>query len=312
MKHVICNSVYSPVPDITSLLPSGDSVELLTGYEPVEKPFFNCVSVHLPYATDWCGVWTGKRPVTSDVRSDAVKYLYYGGSREEIVDNLKTAMDVAAPLKPAYAVMHACSSNFDELFERDYSDDDNDVLSVFCEIMNSVAARYPDGEPPVRLAFENLWWPGLRLIDASCYRYLEKHIEFENWCLCLDTGHLLVATKGADSEKGALEVLNGIVDRYPKDLLDDIVAIHLHVNTSRDVIDGLRSTTPDMYSGGHMERYRRGYSLVTSMDQHRPFTDKGVVQLVERLSPEYVNHEMGAVEIPDRVRDYMVQRSLFS
>jgi len=310
MKHLLCHTVYSDVYDLSPYI-GDDGIELLTDYDPVPEPFLGCEAVHLPYAIDWYGRWTGDRDITDDVRPDMVKFIYYGKDREDMIENVRRSIEAASAIGPAYGVMHACSANFDELYEREYSDKDIDVVSALCEMVNSAVSGFKGGEPPFRIAFENLWWPGLRMLDASGFRYLEQHLEFDNWGLCLDTGHLLVATKQSSSQKRAIEILHEKVDSYPKDMLDRIIAMHLHVNTSADYI---ASYTPDkdLKSKGHMARYSSAYRHVTSMDQHLPFTDKGITEVVERISPEYVNHEMGAVGIEEKVRDYRIQRALFS
>ena len=310
MKHLICNSIYSGEDGIEKMILPGDGVELLTDYGPVPDAFRDCTAVHLPYAIDWYGIWSGRRQVSDDVPEDLIKYIYYGKDHREIIENVRRTIEIASSVDPAYGVMHACSADFDELYEREYTEKDSDVLSALTEIINSAVSGFKGGEPPFRIAFENLWWPGLRMTDAFGYRYLQDHLEFDNWGICLDTGHLLVALKGAKDQKDAIDMLNKVVDTYPKDLLDRIVVMHLHVNTSRDYISSFRST-PGFYDQGHMKRYSSAYKHVTSMDQHLPFTDRDVVELVERISPDYVNHEMGAVDMAERVRDYRIQRDLF-
>lgn len=310
MKHLFNHSVYSEISDLTQYI-GDDGIELLTDYEPVPKAFLDCTSVHLPYAIDWYGRWTGKRKVSEDVAPHMVKFIYYGSDRDEIVSNVRKSIEVASAVHPAYGVLHACSANFDELYAREYSDKDIEVVSALCEIMNSAVSGFKGGEPPFTIAFENLWWPGLRMLDASGFRYLEQHLEFDNWGLCLDTGHLLVATKESSSQAKAVEILHRKVDSYPNEMLDRIIAMHLHVNTSAEYIASY-VPDPEFGSKGHMARYSSAYRHVTSMDQHRPFTDRGIVDVVERIAPDYVNHEMGAVTLEDKIRDYRIQRSLFS
>ena len=311
MRHLICNSVYSGIDGLESMLCPGDGVELLTDYEPVPEKFRGPVSVHLPYAIDWFGIWSGRREVSEDVPDDLVKYIYYGKDRQQIIDNVRRSIEIASTECPAYGVLHACSANFDELYAHDYSDSDTEVVSAFADIVNQAVSEFPDGEPPFKLAFENLWWPGLRLTDSSGFHYLQDHLEFDNWGICLDTGHLLVALKGASNEAEAVEMLNRTVDGYPKEMIDRIIAMHLHVNTSKGYIASFREPE-GFYDKGHMGRYSSAYPHVTSMDQHMPFTDRDIVELVDRLSPSFVNHEMGAVDAAERVSQYKIQRGLFS
>ena len=201
-KHLMSHSVYASAEEVAGGHIQGlDGIELLTGYEPVDASFFgSSVSVHLPYAVDWYAAWTGVRKVPDDISDRDIRYLFYGRDRKEIINNLKLAMDNASAIDPAYAVLHACNANFDEILEYEYSDDDERILSAFVEMVNEVVSLFPKGEPPFKILFENLWWPGLNMLDDRGFRLIEKKIEFENWGLCLDTGHLMVSTKRSREE----------------------------------------------------------------------------------------------------------------
>ena len=227
-----------------------------------------------------------------------------------MVDNIRTSIEKASVLKPAYGVIHAGSANIDELFSETYSDSDKEVLSAFAELMNEAVSSFPKGEPPFKLMFENQWWPGLRMLDGKDYRILKDKIEFENWGLCLDTGHLLVTTQRSKDELQSIDLLTEIFEGYPQDMLDDIGTIHLHVNSSADYIKNYDAPEdfPKMSIG---ERLRAGYGFVGGMDQHRPFSVKEVRRITDILKPDYVTHEMGASETDARERDYHQQRSLF-
>ncbi len=309
MKHLLCDSVYADR-TVAPMIPSEDGIELLTGFGAVPSEYTDgVVSVHLPYSTDWYGIWSGKRKVSDDVDGGSISFMYYGSDREEIVSNIVKMIHVADELHPPYGVFHACSANFDELMERKYSETDSEVTEALAEILNEVSSSL-GGEMPFELALENLWWPGLRMTDSSGYRYLEKHLEFDNWCICLDTGHLLLSAGGSYDEEGSIDLLNRVADSYPKDMIDRIHAIHLHNNTSKQILDS--HIPPEGFLElGHMKRYSAAYPYVCSIDQHRPFTDPEIVDFVERLSPEYINHEMGVPDPVKRVSDYMIQRSLF-
>ena len=316
MDHTFNISVYDSQEDLAkarAFCDDGkytDGLELLTGYTPVDPSLGDYVtSVHLPYAVDWYGPSTGKVPVDENLDEDTVRFHHYGRSREEIVEALRTAIRMAEPLDPAYGVLHAGSANINELLCYDYSDRDEDVIDEFAEILNEVVSEFPGGEPPFTLALENTWWPGLRLTDDSGYRRLEDKLEFLDWGLCLDTGHLLFAMKGADDEATALDILNGCADGYSEGLLSRLVAMHLHVNTSASILRNM--SDPDSASIPREERIRRAYRMIGNVDQHRPFADGAVRKLVDRLEPDYVVHEMGDTDIVGHIRNHICQRSFF-
>ena len=310
MRHLLNHSVYEESGSPPDLIP-GDGLELLTGYSPVDpSAWTSAAAVHLPYAIDWYSIWTGRMEVPDDVPEGYIPYYFYGRDREDIVDNIRLAIECAAPLRPAYGVLHAGSANIDELLAQSYSDSDEDVLKAFAEIVNTAVSTFPKGEPPFRLVFENQWWPGLRMLDGKDYRTLCRELEFENWGLCLDTGHLLVTTQRSEGGVQAVELLLDIFDGYPDDMIDSIYAMHLHCNASAGYIAGY--PVPAGFKRMSIsDRITEGYGFVGGMDRHRPFSVPEVKKITDRIGPEFVNHEMGATDRDEMQRDYRLQRSFF-
>ena len=310
MQHLVSYSVYSQSGEQPSLC-KGDGIELLTGYSEVDPSRYpDAVSVHLPYVVDWYSVWSGRLAIGDEMSDEDVLFFSYGRDRESIVNAVRKGMEIASPFRPAYGVLHAGSANIKELFLKRYSDSDESVLKAFAEIVNQAVSSFPGNEPPFRLMFENQWWPGLRMLDGKDYGILRDRMEFENWGLCLDTGHLLVTTQESKDEEQAIGLLTDIIDNYPKEMLDEIDVIHLHVNTSAGYIDEYDAPDDiaDMPIGKILEL---GYGFVSGMDQHRPFTVKDVRRITDLLRPDYVTHEMGAPDHSQREADYHTQRSLF-
>ena len=310
MQHTINHSVYSESGRPPSLRP-GDGIELLTGYSEVDPSAWkDAVSAHLPFVVDWYSVYTGRLKIPDEMSDMEVSFFSYGRDREEIVANVRRCIRCAAPLRPAYGVIHAGSANIRELFCERYTDRDSDVLEAFAEIVNEAVSIFPGGEPPFRLMFENQWWPGLRMLDGSDYKVLRDKIEFENWGLCLDTGHLMVTTQQARDEKQSIDMLMDIFEGYPKDMIDDIKVIHLHRNESAGYIKNYDA--PEGIDRMPIkEILGLGYGFVTGMDQHRPFSMKDVRRITDLIRPDFVTHEMGAPEPSVRESDYHSQRSLF-
>ena len=241
---------------------------------------------------------------------DEVGFFSYGRNREQIIAAVRKGIECARHMNPAYGIIHAGSANMDELLSESYSDTDEEVLTAFAEIVNEAVSSFPNGEPPFRLMFENQWWPGLRMLDGKDYRILCDKIEFENWGLCLDTGHLLVTTQRSKDELQSIGLLTEIFEGYPKDMIDDIGVIHLHVNSSADYIKNF-DAPGDFMNMGIKERLNIGYRFVGGMDQHRPFSVREVTRITDILKPEFVTHEMGAPDTDVRDADYRKQRSLF-
>ena len=317
MKHLFNISVYHFPEDLrracSAVGSEGscvDGLELLTGYGKVDPSLQRfSTSVHLPHSIDWYGPATGIRPVTSEITGDDLKFRHYGIDRNDIVRTLRLALRCAEPMEPMYGVLHASSANILEILASSYTDSDEKVLSTLISILNEVVSDFPEKEPPFTIALENTWWPGMRLLDGSLHDMLESELKFDDWGICLDTGHILFSSKLSTDEATALKVLNGCADNYPDELFDRLIAMHLHVNTSANLID---STAVD---DGHLlpvdERVTKAFGRICSIDQHRPFTDPVVREYVERLAPEFVVHEMSSPSIPEQIRDHICQASFF-
>jgi len=316
MKHLFSYSVFQPVDDLPGhgdgLKDIGcDGVELFTLFERVPSSYKRVSpSVHLPYAVDWYSGWTGRANL-DEFDEDNVKYIMFGRDREEIVKNIREAILFASEIDPAYGVFHAGNTNMDDAMLREQTDNSRDILREFCEMMNQTASGFKNGEPPFKLAFENLWWPGLRLLDPWEYRYLDSHLEFDNWGLCLDTGHLMNTLPDAYDEQTCVDRLLEIFSRYPGEMIDRIGTVHLHVSTSAEYRNTFEpiERPPGETMKSAVERI---YPHVSKIDQHRPFSTSGCRQLVEELSPDFVTHEMMGPTPEERIRDFLQQRAFFN
>ncbi|MDR1405108.1 MAG: sugar phosphate isomerase/epimerase [Candidatus Methanoplasma sp.] len=315
MKHLLNYSVCQPLCE----LPRGgeglkdigcDGIELFVLFERVPQEY-RCFSpsVHLPFAIDWYSGWTG-RADTEEFDEDNVRYVMFGRDREEIADNIRSAIAYASEIEPAYAVLHASNTNLDEVMFREQTDNSREILGGFCEMMNQTVAGFRGNEPPVKLAFENLWWPGLKLLDRWEYEFMASRLEFDNWGFCLDTGHMMNTLPDAYEEQTCVDRLLEIFERYPDDMKERIGTVHLHASTSA----GYRNSfEPRERPPGEtmQETISRSYPHIKMIDQHKPFSSGGCRLLIDELSPDFVTHEMMGSSTEDTISDFIRQRSHF-
>jgi len=315
MKHLFSYSVYQPPED----LPRGgdglkdircDGVELFTLFEKVPQKYKKVSpAVHLPYAVDWFSGWTG-RCDPDEFDDDNVKFITFGRDREEMIENIRKAIMFASEIEPAYGVFHAGNTNMEDAMLREQKDNSREILGAFCEMVNQTVSGFKGGEPPFKLAFENLWWPGLKLLDPWEYRFMDSHLEFSNWGFCLDTGHMMSTLPDTYDEQTCIDRLSDIFSRYPDEMKEKIGTVHLHLSTSAEY----RNTfEPVERPPGEtaMEAVTRIYPHVSKIDQHRPFSNKGCRILVDMLSPDFITHEMMRPTMDEIVRDFSQQRAFF-
>ena len=312
--HLFSHTVYHEeenLPEGTNIGDSlkkvnADGLELLTGFFSPPSCYKGMIGgVHLPYSTDWHSVWSGS--FVPDPKED-VKFIHFGHDRQEIVSNVTEAIRFANELNPKYGVFHAGSVRLSEVLALKRTDKDEDVLNSLAEMMNSVVKNFPNGEPPFKILFENLWWPGLTVKDDKGYRILKKDLEFDNWGLCLDTGHLMNALGNCRNESDSIKALIKIFKRYPEEMKDRIKTVHLQLSTSADYTDNY---VPADNTGEETERWKMLYSHVSKIDQHRPFTGPECIELIDILRPDNITHELPADTWEGRLDVFKGQRSFF-
>ena len=311
MRHLFSHTVYSDTAlfgdDVHRFLGGigADGIELLTSYERPDGFYRGIVeSVHLPYATDWMSAWNG-RPY--DLDPESARYYMFGYDRDEIVSNIRDAVGFASDLSPSYGVFHAANGSLKDLYRRRCDLTDESVLKAFCEMMNRVVSDFPGGEPPFRILFENLWWPGLRLVDDSDFRIMQDRLEFDNWGICLDTGHLMNCLPDIRSEQDGINALESIFSSYCSELVDRIDALHFHWSASWDYRSSFTERELSEPLGDFISSV---YPHITRIDQHMPFSDPSCRRLVEILDPTYLTHELPGSKA-GIVEDFVQQRNLF-
>jgi len=287
-----------------------DGIELLTGYFDPD-PIFKGVTkgVHLPYATDWYSVWCGD---VEPADEENIKFKSYGVNKNDIVKNLAAAVKHASLLSPNYGVLHASNTRMDEVMGFTHRDTDHEILNAVAEILNGVASSFPGKEMPFKILLENLWWPGLTMKDDSGFRILNELLEFDNWGICLDTGHLMAHLGNCRHEEESISKLLRIFRSYPKEMTDRIDLIHLHMSLSADYIEQCKKNPIVNETTSHDEFMRKAYEHVCRLDEHRPFTSPSVTEIVETIRPRYVTHEISAPAAYDVLTGFSSQRSLFS
>lgn len=319
MKHLYNFSYYQPLTDIPGSSPDVnerlesmgcDGLELFTLFEEVPAEYRGVSpGVHLPFAIDWYRAWSGGLR-DEECGADGMEYATFGRDREEMVGNVRKAIAYAAEADPAYGVLHAGNTDLDDVMHRKHRTDDRKVLKAFAEFVNQVVSGFRGGEPPFRLAFENLWWSGLKLTGEWEFRLLEEELEFDNWGFCLDTGHMMNTLDSARDEASAIDGLLRIFEGYSDDMKDRIGTVHFHLSTSADYRSSfIEEDRPE--SETVQETIARSYPHVMKIDQHRPFSDPRCVLLIDALHPDFVTHEMIGSGSGDPITDFRQQRSYF-
>lgn len=276
-----------------------DGVELLIGYDFPDKAIPKQIvkSVHLPFWVTWLDVWRKGEDAVKyyfpNISEDHLLFCCGGKNASEMVDTQKKIWENASLFNPAHAVVHAAHVELEHSFTRDYTYKSTEVLNSLAAFLNRTAKEFSNGEPPVTLAIENLWWPGLDLLFPAQTDDFASRLEFSNWNLILDTGHLMNTNPALRCEDEAIDFVLDRISRLSKDIQYKIKSLHLNCSISGNYqINQVQKGLPENWSElNFSEKYSVARNHVMKIDQHLPFQTERVKEIIESISPEIVVHE---------------------
>lgn len=286
-----------------------DGLELLTAFDGTGgAPPEAATGIHLPYWMDWYHLWQG-RPLPDDLGGEEPLYYFGGSRRDDLVANLSRYLAQGATLEPDYAVFHLSNAGADEIATNDVVNGDGEVLQALVELLAQACAPF-GGRPPMRLYFENLWWPGLTFLDAGPIEAFAEALPFDDWAFLLDVGHLLNTTDEPETEEEALAYVLARLDVLPSWVVDRIEAIHLHRSLSGPLRRraGFFAAAADLRGRTLRERADEARRRLFLVDEHRPFETGAARVLVERVEPLFVVHELNAPTVEAKSAAVSVQR----
>ncbi len=275
-----------------------DGLELLIGYDPLPRTPPGLVrGVHLPFWITWLDVWRDVPGALGRYFPDldpAWLQFYCGGrTSTEIIETMGQTLRHAAALDPAYAVFHVSHVEPAHAFTRAYPYTSREVIAATVDLLNTVAATFAGGEPPVRLFLENLWWPGLTFTNIDETTYFFEALAFDNWAFVLDTGHLMNTCATLTEEEAAIDYVLERISQLPANVVERIEGIHLNLSISGDYQQRtLPLGLPPGFARMTMpEQLTLSRSNALHIDQHRPFSHPRCREIIEAVRPRFVTHE---------------------
>lgn len=215
------------------------------------------------------------------------KFLCGGeNSKKELIDYLKTELEIAKNLEVEYVVFHACNIKIIESLTYVFNYSDMEVLENVVKLINEV---FEDGDYNFKLLLENLWWPGLRLTNKEEIEYLLQNINYKNIGFILDTGHMVNNNIEIKNSKEAIDYIRKNLENigeYKKYIL----GIHLNYSLSgsyvKETIEKNRKRNLDIH-----KCIENIYEHINCIDYHDPFEDEEIVEIIESLPIEYLVYE---------------------
>ena len=283
-----------------------DGVELYTGYEylnPSDIPTGLVKSVHLPFHSGWLEMLeetrqknteTGKTAEETSQNTTRFQAPFFPCStHQDFIAAIRLQLERAARINAGYAVYHIGYYHTTEMLTQTYARADREVLERSAEFLNELVAPFPGGEPPVRLQFENLWYPGLTYTDPEAILSFMDLLEFENYGFLLDTGHLMNHITTSDAEADCITSVCQCIETLPPEIINQIDVVHLHWSGSYSLRqERLRRGIPNGFDT--MQRHDQetfAFQHATLIDQHRPLSLPEAWTMVEMVGPSVVVHE---------------------
>lgn len=257
---------------------------------------------HMRFFPSWFELYTENFSALYEELKDK-KYFksLCGGeeSKEELIEYYKKELEIAKELEVEYVVFHACNSKVTESLTYNFKYSDKEILDGVISLINEV---FDDKKYNFKLLFENLWWPGLKLLNKEEVEYLFSKIKYKNIGLMLDTGHMINSNYYLKSSKEAVEYIKKNIDNLGE-YKNYIYGMHLNYSLSgeyvRKSIEENRDKKIDIE-----ELMKRIYIHINSIDYHDPFEDEGIVNIIKSLPIKYLVYELIArnnKELEDKI-----------
>ncbi len=270
-----------------------DGIELLVGSQPLPAiPSHLVYGVHLPCPVGWFKVWRDE-PEFEGMEDWEIEVIYGTRTRAELIPQFCSILENIRVAGPEYAVFHVTYVEPDQVFTRKHGCTNKEVLEANADFLNQALSNFPGGEPPVRLFFENLWWPGLTLLDPEETAYFTDLLEFDNWAFLLDTGHFMNAIGSCNEQEEAIDIVLEKLGDLPKSIINRIEGMHFHHSLSGNYQkENILAQHPlHLQNKPFSKSYSEIMAHINKIDQHIPFSSGRCGRIVELVSPDYLTHE---------------------
>jgi hypothetical protein len=281
---------YSCRDDLLGMMSGFDGVEL-SCFEEDERqiiPPERVVGLHMSAYPFWFDFWKRDEAALIHTFGSLERCeQYFGGlEREAMLNRFRQDLVYAKTYDVEYLVFHVSEATIEESFTRNYRHDDREIIEAASEILNSIFA---DEDGSRVLLFENLWFPGLNLMNPQMTEYLLECVNYANTGIMLDTGHLMHTDTGLSTQEDALCLIHKVLDAHGE-LCDRIRGIHLNQSLTGAYAEHMMRTPP-VLGQNFDERYSQMFEHGFSVDRHLPFTCAGVGDLIRRVAPAYLTFE---------------------
>lgn len=240
--------------------------------------------VHLNFWPSWLDFWRGDLKSVEDQfgSREAIVQCYGGLTRKDWVKRYQENIAVAKQTNAKYFVFHVSHARTSEVFDWSFHASSEEVIDATIELVNELVLEIPED---TMVLFENLWWPGLTLLDKQLVAKLIDNVKHNNVGIMLDTGHLMNTNQQLKSQEEAVDYVINIVENLGE-YRKFIKGVHLHHSLSGEyVLNSIKKTIRTKPTSGEIMEH------ILKIDEHLPFTTSKVKRIIEYIQPEFLVHE---------------------
>lgn len=268
-----------------------DGIELILCGEEFEKKITEgmVIGLHLVFYPEWICLWNNDFTYMDREFGGREEWQRFYGlkNRDELLSYYRHELEVAKSLGAKYVVYHMGDNALDEYFTLQARYTQRQQLDASCAFLNML---FPDEDEGLDLLLENMWLGCMNLTNPENTDYALSHICYPRTGLMLDTGHLLCTKPGLQSQDEGCQYIHQILDRHGT-MIKEIRGVHLHASLSGEYQSCLPLPPPPR-TLDYLDRFSQANAHLRKIDLHQPFTAKGLPDLIQRISPDFLCHEL--------------------
>jgi len=239
---------------------------------------------------------------------DEIKNYYGSLSPDSIVKKYKIEFQKAKKFNSKYMVFHVSDVSVKEAYTFNFKHSDYEVLDASIDLIN----KSFNEDSNIELLFENLWWPGLTLLDYKKTKYFLDNINYKNKGIMLDLSHLMLTNLSLknldDSTNYILKILDSLkeVKRYIK-------GIHINMSLPGEYIknnSNIGEYNKILSIKNAEEKYSKIHEHIKNIDWHIPYNHHSINKIINAINPKYIVYEFMANDL-DTLNNYIKLQNEF-
>lgn len=274
--------------------------------------------VHMIFYPVWLDFWRENEKGLMEEFGDRQTWEgFYGGEGPSaLTERFTQDLEYAKRIGAKYVVFHVSDVTIRGVFTHRHTHTDREAVEGAVEIINQILEA---GDYEFDFLMENLWWPGLTMTEPAVTKDLLDGVRYEKKGIMLDLGHLMCSNMELTSEDEAIEYVHRMLDGHEKMrsggkmLTEYIKGVHMHQSVTgtfaKKALAEVREQGVHL-GEGYYERFAQVYQLLGQIDTHRPFSSPKAKELIRRIGPRYLVHELMAKDREERERVLAQQSAL--